>query len=141
MSIHKCSPLNSMEFNVSNCLCIKISALQLHKTRKKLKHVNPLKAPCISDFLWAQSTFILALSHKIFFSLDLCKYHFFISRSRRSRSQSGSPPYGRLPSVALPPIERPKTMGSVTQLSARGVRFLDKTLCQCLPLIGQLLPI
>ena len=37
-------------------------------------------------------------------------------RSRRSRSQSGSPPYGRLP-VSLPPIERPKTMGS--QVSAR----------------------
>jgi len=30
---------------------------------------------------------------------------------RKSRSQSGSPPYGRQP-VALPPIERPKTQGS-----------------------------
>jgi len=38
-------------------------------------------------------------------------------RSRRSRSQSGSPPYGRI-GLALPPIERPKTMGS--QLSSRG---------------------
>eukprot|EP00090_Calanus_glacialis_P014050 TRINITY_DN22680_c0_g1_i1.p1 TRINITY_DN22680_c0_g1~~TRINITY_DN22680_c0_g1_i1.p1 ORF type:complete len:641 (-),score=123.37 TRINITY_DN22680_c0_g1_i1:187-1920(-) len=34
---------------------------------------------------------------------------------RRSRSQSGSPPYGRQP-VSLPPIERPKTMGSQNSL-------------------------
>ena len=48
-------------------------------------------------------------------SIMTCEISHCSSRFRRSRSQSGSPPYGRQP-VSLPPIERPKTMGSQNSL-------------------------
>ena len=54
-----------------------------------------------------ESILVIFISHTLFDCL------FLKLRARRTRSQSGSPPYGRQQTaVSLPPIERPRTQGS-----------------------------